>query len=652
MRTLSLIILGILAFVLLSARMMSDSPHGKDFRLSCDLCHSVKGWKLDKDIYSFDHNSTAFPLSGQHTVINCRQCHPTLVFSDAGTACIGCHTDMHEQTVGPDCGRCHTSNSWIVENITEIHQRSRFPLIGPHYTAGCDKCHPSASLLRFEPQGVECFDCHFVDYNSTTQPNHVQAGYSKNCIECHSHKGFTWTGSSIDHSFFPLTEGHAIGDCGQCHVNGNYNISPDCAACHQKNYNVTTNPNHTSLSLPITCNDCHTTVPGWKPVTFSIHDNYYVITGAHTAIAVNCVVCHNGNYVSTPNTCKGCHMEDYNQTTNPSHVSAQFPTDCEACHNQDAWIPSTMDHDGQYFPVYSGKHEGTWTNCVECHTNPSNYGLFSCIDCHEHNKTETDAQHTGVGGYEYNSIACYACHPTGEKQGSFNHSNSGFPLTGAHITTSCLDCHTSGFSGTPTECAACHINNYNQTTNPGHVSLSIPTTCATCHTTNPGWKPAAFPDHNNYYALTGAHASIASNCLVCHNGNYTSTPNTCEGCHMDDYNQTTNPPHASAQFPTDCQSCHNQNTWVPSTFNHDGQYFPIYSGKHAGQWNLCSDCHINPANYGIFSCIDCHEHNKTDMDEKHQGVSGYAYNSIACYTCHPTGGGGKMMEFRIQRKQD
>jgi hypothetical protein len=25
------------------------------------------------------------------------------------------------------------------------------------------------------------------------------------------------------------------------------------------------------------------------------------------------------------------------------------------------------------------------------------------------------------------------------------------------------------------------------------------------------------------------------------------------------------------------------------------------------------------------------------MDNKHQNVSGYAYNSQACYSCHPTG---------------
>jgi hypothetical protein len=582
MRKLSLIIIVVLAFVFISARLMTPSPHGDKLKVSCDVCHSAKGWKLDREIYSFDHSTTALPLTGKHKLTNCRLCHPTLVFSDAKPACADCHTDLHEQTVGPDCGRCHTTDYWIVNNITEIHQRSRFPLLGPHVMADCSGCHKSSSLLRFDPLGIECFDCHQDDYNATTQPNHIQGGYSKNCLECHSINSLTWTSSGIDHSFFPLSAGHAINDCSRCHTGGNFNnLSPECLSCHQADYDATTNPNHIQAQFPISCTQCHTTNPGWKPADF-------------------------------------------------------------------------QSHDAQYFPIYSGKHQGEWNACTECHTQSGNFKVFSCIDCHEHNKTDMDDEHSGVGGYSYNSLACYQCHPTGSVQGSFNHNNSGFPLTGAHVSTPCLQCHTNGFSGTTTICSECHGTAYSQTTNPNHTAIGVPSTCADCHTTNPGWKPATFAIHNNYYVLAGAHVSIANNCVSCHNGNYNSTPNTCVGCYQQDYNQTTNPPHASAQFPTDCASCHTQNVWVPSTFNHDGQYFPIYSGKHQGEWNLCSDCHTTPTNYGLFSCIDCHEHNQIDMNSEHNGVSGYTYNSLACYQCHPTGNAGKMMMKSIDntRKQD
>ena len=580
MRKLSLILL-LLAMTLFSANLFTDSPHGDGFNVPCDKCHSAKGWQLDKEIYSFDHNTTAFPLTGLHVTTGCRSCHVSLVFSQAGTECRDCHTDVHYQTVGPDCERCHTPESWIINDITGIHQASRFPLVGPHYTADCSGCHKSASQLRFEPLGITCYDCHRTDYEGTTQPNHVQSGFSTNCAECHLMTAFTWTGPDFNHSFFPLTAGHALSNCADCHVNGNYtNLSTECASCHLEDYEATVNPNHTASAIPTTCIDCHTTNPGWKPAEF-------------------------------------------------------------------------RQHDGQYFPVYSGKHAGTWITCADCHTNPADYKSFTCIDCHDHNQQDMDEKHNEVGGYTYTSVACYVCHPTGDAHESFNHNLSGFPLTGAHIGTPCTDCHASGYIGTPTQCSACHMNNYTQTTNPNHGNLGLSNDCAVCHTTDPGWKPATFSIHNNYYVLEGAHALIANNCASCHNGNYTNTPNTCVGCHLTQYNQTTNPPHASAQFPTDCASCHTQSAWVPSTFNHDGLYFPIYSGKHQGTWNTCSDCHTNSSNYTIFSCIDCHEHNKTEMDDKHSGVPGYVYNSIACYNCHPTGsGGGKMMAPKNFRKQE
>jgi hypothetical protein len=647
MRKLSLVILSLLAIIFLSATRMSDSPHGTNFTLSCDLCHNSNSWKLDKAIYAFDHNKTAFPLNGQHQAVNCRSCHPTLVFSEAKTACVDCHADMHYQTVGPDCVRCHTTKSWIVENITDIHQRSRFPLLGAHKFADCSACHKSASLLRFEPLGVQCYDCHEANYLATTNPNHVLGGFSKDCIQCHSINSITWVSTNVDHSFFPLTLGHSNLDCSRCHTNGSFSgLTKDCFACHLPNYNASTNPPHQAANIPTTCADCHTTIPGWKPATFAIHNTYWALTGAH--ITTSCNQCHNGNYTTTPNTCVGCHQTDYNNTNNPPHATTQFGTDCQTCHTTTAWIPATFDHDSKYFPIYSGKHQGTWTLCTDCHTNASNYATFSCIDCHAHsNQADVDSHHQGVGGYTYSSIACYSCHPTGSTGGAFNH-NNGFPLTGAHATLLCSACHATGFSGTPTACNACHINAYNGTNNPNHATAGISTDCVSCHTTNPGWTPATMPTHNNYWQLTGAH--ITATCNQCHNGNYNTTPNTCVGCHINDYNNSTNPPHASAQFPTDCQTCHTTTAWSPSTFNHDGQYFPIYSGHHAGKWTLCADCHTNASNYQVFSCIDCHAHsNQTQVNNDHQGVSGYSYNSVACYNCHPTGssGGKSIIQPRI-----
>ena len=369
MRILSLIVVFLISLLF---GKDTDSPHGDDFKISCSVCHSPKGWELDKTIYSFDHNSTELPLRGQHTEINCKMCHPSLVFSEAGTDCMSCHEDMHYQTLGPDCARCHTPNSWIVENITEIHQMGRFPLLGAHFTADCYQCHPSSSLLRFEPLGIECIDCHQDDYRATTNPDHVKGNFSTNCIECHSLTAFSWSSSDFNHAFFPLTQGHAISDCNECHTGNDYSsTSPVCVTCHQNDYNSTSNPNHIAADISTDCIACHTTNPGWKPAEFD-------------------------------------------------------------------------QHDAQYFPIYSGQHNGEWDNCVDCHTNPGNYAQFTCIDCHEHNQTEMADEHQGIGGYVWNSAACLECHPTGDTEGSFNHSTTNFLLTGAHVNPNCKECHPNG----------------------------------------------------------------------------------------------------------------------------------------------------------------------------------------------------------------
>ncbi|HMR42759.1 MAG TPA: hypothetical protein PKC40_02955, partial [Saprospiraceae bacterium] len=109
------------------------------------------------------------------------------------------------------------------------------------------------------------------------------------------------------------------------------------------------------------------------------------------------------------------HSADYNQTNDPDHASEGYPTNCETCHNENAWTPSSFDHDAQYFPIYSRKHKDEWNQCVECHTIPGNFMTFSCIDCHEHDDPADLAdEHDGVPGYQYSSPACYSCHPTGE----------------------------------------------------------------------------------------------------------------------------------------------------------------------------------------------------------------------------------------------
>ncbi|MEK7413317.1 MAG: hypothetical protein AAB263_08365, partial [Planctomycetota bacterium] len=102
---------------------------------------------------------------------------------------------------------------------------------------------------------------------------------------------------------------------------------------------------------------------------------------------------------------------------------------------------------------------------------------------------------------------------------------------------------------------------------------------------------------------------------------------------LGDYQTAQDPNHAAMGFPYACEDCHNTNTWSGANFNHT--WFPINTGPHANR--NCSDCHPSRANFGNFSCIDCHAHRKSEMNSKHQEVSGYVWQSTACYSCHPNG---------------
>ena len=328
-----------------------------------------------------------------------------------------------------------------------------------------------------------------------------------------------------------------------------------------------------------------------------------------------------------------CHQTDFNNTTNPNHISSGFPTDCASCHTTNpGWTPSTFDHSS--FPLTDG-HD--IQDCTACHT-AGNFTNISpdCVSCHQTNfDNTTNPNHTGAGF----DTDCAKCHtPSGWTPSSFDHSV--FPLTLGHNIQDCNACHTEPvYANQSPNCVSCHQTNFDNTTNPNHVIGGFPTDCASCHTTNPGWSPATF-DHTNF-PLTLGHD--IQDCNACHTtGNFSDASPDCVSCHQTDFNNTTNPNHSAAGFPTDCVSCHTTNPgWTPSTFDHDGQYFPIYTGKHQGEWNTCSECHTVANNFTSFSCIDCHEHNnQASLANEHNGVANYTYQSTACFDCHPTGGSG------------
>jgi hypothetical protein len=482
--------------------------------------------------------------------------------------------------------------------------------------------------MVFTDTGTRCADCH-ADIHKR------QMG--ARCEQCHTVKGWNVTVRAVQNheNRFPLVGAHAALDCSACHkgaaVGQFQGLSFQCYSCHAKQYQQTTSPNHVTAAFPQTCEQCHA-IDSWLNARFDhLKVTGFALTGMHATL--DCAACHiGGKYQGTPAACVGCHLPDFQKAANPNHVALGLPQTCQTCHNTGAWRPATFDHNAVGFPL-SGAH--ATLRCDQCHSN-GNFNLTStaCVSCHlKDYQTAANPNHV-AGGLPQQ---CEVCHSTAAWQpASFDHSKTGFPLTGFHANpaVTCVMCHVNNnYNLTNTSCVSCHLKDYQGTNNPNHVSSGFPQQCDVCHNTA-AWSPAAFNHNNTSFPLTGAHASAAVTCVMCHvNNNYTSIPSDCYGCHKADYQATTSPNHTTAGFPTSCQACHNTTNWLNATFNHT--WFPM---NHGGANGVCATCHTNANDYTVFQCTNCHTKTRTDSD--HRGVGGYVYNSVNCYNCHRNGRGG------------
>lgn len=621
----------------------THSPHGT-LNTPCQNCHTASAWRPIRAVPEFDHSQTRYPLRGMHQSVTCVQCHVKPVFSNVGQRCQDCHADIHRRQLGANCEQCHTVQGWQV-SVKQIQQHNnRFPLTGAHAAVDCDSCHKGAASSQFQTMSTECYSCHAADFKSATNPSHVSGGFSITCNKCHGTDN--WLSANFDHASvgFPLSGGHAVPPrlCADCHINNNYNLtSTACVTCHLKDYQGTTNPNHVAAAFAQTCQQCHNTT-SWSNASFNHNATAFPLTGMHTVPPRQCSDCHvNNNYNLTSAACVTCHLKDFQGTTNPNHVSSNFPQTCGQCHNTTSWLNATFNHNSTGFPL-TGAHTSPPRQCTDCHVN-NNYNLTStaCVSCHQndYNTATTPVNHIAVGF----PTTCETCHDTVRwTDATFNHTTTGFQLTGAHTVPprQCIDCHVNNnYSLNSTLCYSCHQKDYSGTNNPAHAAAGFPTTCELCHDTSV-WTDSTFNHNNTAFPLTGSHVVPPRVCADCHvNNNYTTLPTTCIGCHQTDYNNTTNPGHAAQSqfFPTTCQNCHNTTAWSGATFNHT-QYTP-FPTSHGNAGNVCSTCHTNSNNYSVFQCTGCHGGNNAN-NFQHDNVPGYVYNSINCYQCHQNGQGG------------
>ena len=122
----------------------------------------------------------------------------------------------------------------------------------------------------------------------------------------------------------------------------------------------------------------------------------------------------------------------------PEPRRGQLPAILSALPHHDTVAGATFDHNTTKFPL-TGKH--ATTTCAQCHSSgqyaTSEHGL---LGCHLKDYQTTNNPNHVAAGFPQD---CQLCHTTTQWLGAkFDHNATKFPLTGAHVTVTCAQCHT------------------------------------------------------------------------------------------------------------------------------------------------------------------------------------------------------------------
>jgi len=375
----------------------------------------------------------------------------------------------------------------------------------------------------------------------------------ESCDRCHTPRSWTELARPVRFNHartnFPLEGQHAKVSCRSCHQSLQFSEAPmECRDCHEDIHRG---------ELGMTCQRCHNPESWLVPDMQQRHaETRFPLLGAHVSAA--CRSCHpnqqRNEYVRIPTDCYSCHRQEYQATLAPAHGPAGIGTDCETCHAvSDPRWGGTFNHDLTAFSL-RGAHQAV--ACTGCHQDNRFRGTPTvCYDCHAADYAgASDPAHL-AGGF---STSCIACHSTlAWRPASFDHNSSGFPLAGAHVAVPCTECHQGGrYAGTPNQCAACHDQDYNQTTSPAHAAAGFPRECQTCHTTV-AWEPSSF-NHDPLFPISAGspHAPGRwSACSDCHTVATNFNAFSCLTCHAHSQTQM-DPKHSGvARYSYDSQAC-------------------------------------------------------------------------------------------------
>jgi hypothetical protein len=222
-----------------------------NYPLECQNCHAATSWNGAR----FNHDATAFPLTGAHRTTACASCHGDGVYAGKSTACITCHTTDYNTAQPPHaaagfaaaaCASCHNTTSFTT---AFDHNTTSFPLTGAHQSVACAGCHGDGV---YAGKSTACQSCHMTDFTGAT-PNHGAAGFSAAaCASCHNTT--QWPGATFaahDPQYFRIYSGRHNGrwaDCSTCHTSpANFAVFT-CLSCHPHDNKAQTDSSHSGRS--------------------------------------------------------------------------------------------------------------------------------------------------------------------------------------------------------------------------------------------------------------------------------------------------------------------------------------------------------------------------------------------------------------------
>ena len=360
---------------------------------------------------------------------------------------------------------------------------TKFPLTGAHATVTCALCHTNGQYATLT---TACSSCHLKDYQGTTNPNHVAAGFPQDCQLCHTTTH--WTGAKFDHTTRPssrLTGAHITATCAQCHSSGSTQgpRPPLARRATSKDYQAhyESEPRRPRTSHRIA--SCATPPRIGQELPSITPRRLRSRSPARTPQPLACSAIRAACTRDSATTCNSCHLKDFQGTTNPNHVAAGFPQDCSAVpHHHGIGAAATFNHSADQVSAHrrARHHHVRAMPCQRPVPRPPHGLQFMPLEgLSGHHQSEPRRGRLPAG------LLAMPHHHRLERSDIRSHHPDHVPAHGqAHRRTTCVQCHSSGvYKGLNTACNSCHLNDYQGTTNPNHAAAGFPQDCQLCHTT-------------------------------------------------------------------------------------------------------------------------------------------------------------------------